>query len=321
MGKDSAIEWTTHTFNPWIGCAKVSAGCQHCYAEEMMDTRYSRVEWGIHGTRSKTAESYWKQPLRWNREAEGAAERPRVFCASLADVFEDREELHAWRAELLDLIRRTPNLDWLLLTKRPENILASMEMFHSHGRAANYADETGHMVADWRHGNPPANVWLGTSVENQEAADKRIPELLKVPATVRFLSCEPLLGPVALPCEEPRPLAESFVQGILCEDPHCARLSKHCPGEFGCRFRLPKYGERIDWVIAGGESGGKARPMQEQWARDLHSQCKAANVAFFMKQMGGVRDKRHNLEDLPEELRVREFPRFTAAGQAPLLEV
>jgi protein gp37 len=172
--KNSNISWTDHTFNPWIGCSKVSAGCAHCYAETLMDTRYHRVEWGSGGTRVRTSPENWRQPVKWNSEAEARGVRYQVFCASLADVFEERGELAAWRDDLHDLIHRTPNLDWLLLTKRPE-------------------------MAAWCYAEQPipANVWLGTSVENQAAADRRIPILSAIPAAIRFLSCEPLLGEIA----------------------------------------------------------------------------------------------------------------------------
>jgi protein gp37 len=179
MGANSKIEWTHHTFNPWIGCAKVSAGCANCYAEELMDKRYGRARWGPNGTRVRTSAANWKQPLAWDRAAKEAGERHRVFCASLADVFEDREELTRWRSELWGLIDKTPNLDWLLLTKRPENV--------NRFSAISFVRP---------------NVWIGTSVEDQESADKRIPLLMKVRAVVRFLSCEPLLGPVELNDED-----------------------------------------------------------------------------------------------------------------------
>jgi protein gp37 len=233
--QNSTIEWTDHTFNPWHGCFKVSPGCQHCYAETM-NHRYGFHNWGPAKTtqRRKMSANYWQQPLKWDRLAQVSG-RKRVFCASMADVFEDHPQVDDWRADLWDLIRLTPNLDWLLLTKRPENILAMIPVA-------------------WRHG-PAANVWYGTSVENQEYADMRIPELLKVPAKVRFLSCEPLLGPVTL-----------------------------------CRWIRPSPGwapDPIHWVIAGGESGHDARPIHPDWVQSLRDECQAAgDVSFFFKQWG-----------------------------------
>ena len=149
----SKIEWTDHTFNPWIGCQKVSPGCDHCYAEARMDHRFHRVQWGPHGKRSRTSPDTWRQPLRWAKAANGS--RPRVFCASLADVFDNRAPLGA-RADLFALIRRTPELDWMLLTKRPENIRRMLP-------------------DDWADGWP--HVWLGTTCEDQQHFDRRWPIL------------------------------------------------------------------------------------------------------------------------------------------------
>ena len=171
--KNSNISWTDHTFNPWIGCSKVSCGCKNCYAEFRMAIWLKRVEWGPHGTRKRTSPDNWLQPERWNAEAKRKGIRYRVFTASLADVFEDRAELLPWRDELHDLIRRTPHLDWLLLTKRPA------------------------MAAEYYKRHPlPGNVWLGTSVEDQAAAGLRIPILASIPVAIRFLSCEPLLAEI-----------------------------------------------------------------------------------------------------------------------------
>ena len=180
MGQDSKIEWTHHTFNHWWGCIKVSPGCEHCYAETL-SKRYGHSIWGPAKTtqRRTFGEKHWVEPLKWDRLAQVSGERKRVFCASMADVFEDHPQLPSEREKLWALIEQTPMLDWLLLTKRPENV--------------------NRMLPDmWELGGLPSNIWIGTSVENQEQADKRIPELLKVPARVRFLSCEPLLGPVDL---------------------------------------------------------------------------------------------------------------------------
>ena len=290
MGKESKINWTTHTFNPWWGCVKVSDGCKYCYAESFSKRTGNNV-WGVNASRRFFGDKHWNEPLKWNEAAKQVGERHRVFCASMADVFEDREDLHAPRTRLFDLIRQTPELDWLLLTKRPENIMPAIEK----GFSIAYDDydlPTVDMLANWDSGEPPVNVWLGTSVENQKAADERIPHLLRVPAAVRFLSCEPLLGAVDIRFGvDPEP---------------CDHARRSC-AEIGCCGM-----EKIHWVIAGGESGNGARPMQEEWARSLMQQCKGAGVAFWMKQLGGVRDKRHELEDLPEDLRVRELPKVAA---------
>lgn len=245
MGENSRIEWTDHTFNPWIGCTKISDGCKHCYAEALMDKRYGRAQWGPQGTRVRTSEAYWRKPLAWNRRAETEGRRYHVFCASLADVFEDRPELVPWRTELFELIAQTPNLDWLLLTKRPENVLEMVPWGWHTEDAGGYLIDGG----EW-----PANVWIGTSVENQGAANERIPHLLRIPARYRFLSMEPLLGPVDF----------RTVDGFN-------------------RYNLSLHGF---WVIVGGESGPNARPMHPDWVRSLRDQCQAAGVAFHFKQWG-----------------------------------
>jgi protein gp37 len=173
MAEFSKISWTTHTFNPWIGCTKVSEGCDHCYAENLMDLRYHRVQWDKGNPRSRT--KTWGEPLRWNRQAEGLppGQRPRVFCASLADYL-DREVPTAWREELFDLIESCPNLDWLLLTKRirlAETLLPPK----------------------WLD-SPLPWVWYGVTMENQRRWDERIDSLKALPAAVRFVSYEPALG-------------------------------------------------------------------------------------------------------------------------------
>ncbi len=337
MAENSKIEWTTHTFNPWRGCQKVSDGCKLCYAETLAK-RYGLNLWGPSGTRMRTSPANWKLPLKWNtsrwicsdcgavyrddtgpgkrctanvkmpfkrpngeivkRLCGGAmewVERPRVFCASMADVFEDHPDLVPWRLELFDLIRQTPNLDWQILTKRPENIVSMI----GHAKTSDtdlgvwllewYGAALGLQTPDGEKLEPPSNVWLGASVENQEMADKRIPELLKAPAVVRFLSCEPLLGPVDLD---------------VMDRPWCTYdAHEDCTTKTGT-VRMAG----IDWVICGGESGAGARPMQLEWAQRLSNDCWDAGVPFFMKQLGGVRDKRHDMEQFPEGLRVREFP-------------
>jgi protein gp37 len=173
MAENSKIEWTDHTFNPWVGCQKVSPGCDHCYAEAWAK-RTGSVEWGPHGERRRTTPDYWRNPHRWVRKAKGA--RKRVFCASVADVFDNRAPAGA-REDLFELIRATPQLDWLLLTKRPENI-AKM------------------LPAAWGSGWP--NVWLGTTCEDQHHFDRRWPIIGDVPAVVHFVSYEPALGPLRL---------------------------------------------------------------------------------------------------------------------------
>lgn len=315
MGQDSKIQWTHHTFNPWRGCTKVSDGCKFCYADKLSGRNPKTLGiWGKNGTRVVAAESYWREPLKWNAAAEKAGERHRVFCASLADVFEGEDTMPLGyygvirnaRVRLFQLIEQTPHLDWLLLTKRPENILNQVDEVY-----------TKCLVQPSRW--PLPNVWLGTSVENQQTADERIPHLLRVPAAVRFLSMEPLIGDVWL--------SDDALHG------------QWCVNESNERVRGP----RINWVIAGGESGPGARPCNVEWIRSIVQQCRAAGVACFVKQLGarpettlasrsewpGHRDKCHQFEDAgetsgcymrltdpkggdpdewPADLRVRELP-------------
>ncbi|HYH67435.1 MAG TPA: phage Gp37/Gp68 family protein [Urbifossiella sp.] len=333
VAANSAIEWTTHTFNPWEGCSKVSPGCAHCYAESRAG-RYGSSKWGPNGTRVVRSEAYWRGPLKWNREAAWcgnpvckaaamgraggrcacglAVERPRVFVASLADVFEDWQgkmvdargerlyyPMNSWedrrpwvpisecggeekpitmgtvRKRLFDLIDATLNLDWLLLTKRPQNIW-------------DLTPGTGWVDAEHRAWPVRENVWFGTSVENQAAADERIPHLMKVPAAVRFLSMEPLLGPVDLGswytiAEFRRLIAEDVARGHY--DPERLRLIQD-PHTFETIGSEEELLPGLHWVIAGGESGHGARPMHPLWARQVRDQCQAAGVPFFFKQWG-----------------------------------
>jgi protein gp37 len=175
MGKNSKIEWTHHTFNPWWGCTRVSAACKHCYAEAWAK-RVGKKIWGAKAPRRFFGDHHWSEPLKWNAEAKRANERARVFCASMADVFEVRKELDPWREKLWALIDQTPQLDWLLLTKRPQRISQSVPWSH-----------------DW-----PRNVWIGTTVEDQRSAEERLPHLADLPAAVRFISAEPLLSELSI---------------------------------------------------------------------------------------------------------------------------
>lgn len=192
--ENSKIEWTHHTFNPWIGCTKVSPGCANCYAETLMDTRYGRVKWGRGQSRSRTSAENWRKPLHWNKAAEGAAERPRVFCASLADWLDD-EVPAEWLFDLITLIHKTPCLDWLLLTKRPENWGTRLRAAAA-SCTIDPLDITDRIYA-WLEGSRIwRNVWIGTSAEDQTRWNERMPLLMSIPAPVRFVSAEPLLGPI-----------------------------------------------------------------------------------------------------------------------------
>lgn len=280
--KSTKIQWCDCTFNHVIGCRKVSPGCQNCYAETYW--KRFRIK-----TRIRTSTANWREPVKWNAhpwicDACGAAtcvhpdgglpcgpcgsragfHRVRVFCASLADWLDDADVVMPdgridrcgveTMADLLHLIRKTPNLDWLLLTKRPENwrnrIEAAIGTMHCDPL------DTGDVMDEWLRGNPPRNVWLGVSAENQEWANKRIPILLEIPARIKFVSVEPMLGPINFK-----------------DVPNFNRVS----------LSLHNW-----WVIFGGESGAKARPCNVDWIRDGVRQCREAGVAAFVKQLGAV---------------------------------
>lgn len=250
MAENTKIEWATHTFNPWVGCTKVSPACDNCYAE-MWAKRSGMVEWGPKADRRRTTENNWRTPIKWNSEAGRLGIRSRVFCSSLADVFDNAVPVQ-WRIALMKLICETPNLDWLLLTKRIGN---ASEMLETAFRAVHHQRE------GWADNTLP-NVWIGATICNQEEADRDIPKLLAVPAAKRFLSIEPLLGPVNL---------------------HHALWE---PGFIDRDGSILRQRKALHWVIVGGESGHGARPMHPDWATSLRDQCTAAGVPFLFKQWG-----------------------------------
>ncbi len=320
MADTSKIEWCDSTFNPWIGCTKVSPACDHCYAEMATPSRTLGVEWGAGKPRHRTSAANWLLPWRWNARtfaqcadcgwrgewpntnagsrgacpscAEGALvhARRRVFCASLADWL-DNEVQAEWLADLLDLIRRTPMLDWQLLTKRIGNWEARLTAAHQHvvktmgGGTAEQRDHAlwmlGMWIQDWIAGKPPANVWIGATICNQAEADRDVMKLLRVPAVVRFLSIEPMLGPVDLT----RVCDRSGSRGLWINSIE-AREANPAHDELVASLG-PNYPySRINWIIAGGESGSHARPSHPDWLRSLRDQCAAAGVPFLFKQWG-----------------------------------
>jgi protein gp37 len=258
MSENTKIEWCDHTFNPWEGCQKVGPGCDHCYAE----TRNARfaggtaINWGPGAPRRRTSASNWELPKRWNAQADAFmaqhGRRQRVFCASLADVFDNAVDPQ-WRADLFALIRECENLDWLLLTKRIAN---TTRMLPWVGEAE-----------QWPH------VWIGATIVNQAEADRDIRKLLDVPARVRFLSMEPLLEPVDLTRIPVSGSGHHEFDPIITAN--VLKRAESYPA-------LPQ----VDWVIVGGESGPGARPMHPDWARSLRDQCEAAGVPFLFKQWG-----------------------------------
>ncbi|AUN95437.1 phage Gp37/Gp68 family protein [Pseudazoarcus pumilus] len=307
MAEHSKIEWCDSTFNPWIGCTKVSPACDHCYAERL-DSRgiFGGAHWGPGVPRKRTSPGNWRKPLAWNaqefvecpacgwrgewREADlrnGCCPRcnhlperfkparRRVFCASLGDWL-DKVPVE-WRRDLFNLIAATPNLDWLLLTKRIGNLSKMLHEIADMPRPGSHAGDL--MAHHWRNGTPPANVWIGATICNQQEADRDIPKLLAVPAAVRFLSIEPMLGPVDL-------LNMTAADGRA----YNALSAWMTPGKDPLE-------RRIDWIIAGGESGPQARPSHPEWFRSLRDQCKAAGVPFLFKQWGEWID--YTVDDKP----------------------
>lgn len=287
MGVDTGIAWTDHTFNPWWGCQRVSPGCERCYAETW-DRRWGGEHWGPQAPRRFFGDAHWNEPRKWNREAEKAGVRRRVFCASMADVFEDRRDLDLERDRLWSLIGETPSLDWQLLTKRPENLARMLPWMPCRSDVCNASKADGILCADDEcdnengvRGKPWPNVWLGTTAEDQRRLDERAPRLCRVPAAVRFLSIEPQLESI-----EVRPWL-------------------HGPAP-------------IHWLIVGGESGADARGFRFEWARLLLSRAREAGTAFFMKQGGSnpaeyiahlrMSGKGDVFDELPADLRVRQFP-------------
>lgn len=269
--QNTQIEWTDHTLNFWWGCTKLSPACTHCYAETVAKVFGKRLfgtvpTWGPGQPRFQRLEAARKEALALNKRAHKAAQkwdneaagfisrgsapptfkprRHRVFVNSMSDWL-DPEVPIEWLADLLGILNDCPHLDFQLLTKRPENWLPRIEAARLTGRCAM------DMITRWKRGEPPPNVQIGTTVEDQPRADQRLPHLLNIPARIRFLSCEPLLGPVNL-----APLLPLSSSPLL------------------------------HWIIAGGESGAQARPTHPDWFRSLRGQCFAAQVPFFFKQWG-----------------------------------
>lgn len=312
MGETTDIGWTDHTHNEWEGCEKVSPGCKHCYAAVSTPVRVLRAKglevWGPAQTtpRYLTSKANRRKPFAWNRAAKAEGVRRRVFCSSLSDVFEEHPMLDAWRAGLWRTIEACDGLDWQLLTKRPQNIMQ--------------------MVPPSWLGAWPAHVWIGTTVEDQRRAEERIPHLLRVPARVRFLSCEPLLEAVDL-------------SEWIAPQCHCGRCSESFDGNHGLcpncgedslittwgydqaerwqtgeRYEDTPQGERdrtegcgISWIITGGESGFGSRPFDLVWARSIVAQCREAGVPVFVKQDSGLRAGTQGR--IPDDLWIKEFPR------------
>lgn len=295
MSEDSKIGIADHSFSAWTGCSKVNEGCDNCTAEAWAK-RTGVVRWGPDAERRRTGSPVWAVPLKLQgRHHAFYAEhgrRQRLFSASLSDVFDNAAPIE-WFVDLLRLIYATPDLDWLLLTKRIGTFHARM------GQALLALDDAyqppgfQEWVEAWLKGTPPDNVWIGATVVNQEEADRDIPKLLAVPALVRFLSIEPMLGPVDVG---------------LCNCDHGSIPAPHNAGGVTCPKCNGHGGRMIDWIIAGFESGPHCRPGDLAWLRSLRDQAIDAGVPLFVKQLGGHPNKRDDLYDLPEDLRIRQWP-------------
>lgn len=267
MGQNTSISWTDYTFSPWWGCTPVSPGCANCYAAAIAK-RFRGLEYRKGAARQLTKD--WEQPKRWNRKAAKLGKRFKVF-PSMCDPF-DEEVPQIWLDRLLFGAIETPNLDWLLLTKRPEQIA--------------------YRTLKAGFNNFPTNVWLGVSVENQEQADKRIPLLLSIPARVRFLSVEPLLGPVNL-----TPFVNRKIHSIRCEK--C--LGPGMNGGEACKCQW------VDWVIVGGESGPNRRDCGIEPLLSVVQQCTNAGVPVFVKQDCALKPGQQGR--IPDDIWARkEFP-------------
>jgi protein gp37 len=332
----SKISWTDATFNPWRGCVKIAPECANCYADTLSGRNPKALGiWGNEksgGTRVVAAESYWRGPVKWNKLAAAGklpdgspnedGHRPRVFCASLADVFEEwtgpmmstkGERLHwphnSWqqddvwigepecgggelpvtmpqvRERLFRLIDATPHLDWMLLTKRPENVRKMWSPLNF-TTTAEFKPATRH------------NVWLGTTAGLQETADKNVPKLLECSdlSPCLWVSCEPTLGPVDFK-------AIRLPNGDMLD----ALNGETCSHESGCL--AVDDGPFLRWIITGGESGHGARPCHPDWVRKVRDDCQAAGAAFHHKQfsqadMNGFKD----FDAFPDDLKIRDFP-------------
>jgi len=278
----SGIEWTDNTFNGWVGCTKVSPACQQCYAATIA-LRFGHVKnWGR--DRKYLSDHNWKKPISWNKKSSTeSGRRTRVFCASMSDIFEKHGKvLPEWRDRLWALIENTPQLDWQLLTKRPENILSMVPK-------------------EWAFDGFPPNVWVGTTVESQEWALKRLPILMEIPARIRFISAEPLIGPLDLTPWLVAPEADDHL-------------------------RIKGRDDGIQWVIAGGEQAAEARPMHPAWLRTIRDDCQRFEVPLFFKQWGtfssfDIVDNGHGspIHRLPVAFRGRKRHQITPSASAIFL--
>lgn len=284
MGVDTKIEWCHHTANTWWGCNKVSDGCKNCYAETFAK-RTGHDVWGPKGSR-RMMKGVWNEVRKWAVAAAAAGERRRVFWGSMMDVCEDRPELAEPRKRFCGLVEELEDLDFLLLTKRPENYTR---------------------LLPWGTALWPFNAWAMASAENQARLEERVPHLLKVGASIRGLSCEPLLGTLDFSVDG---LWET--QCPRCRDFGCFVDESTNACECGACQGTEKSGKTgINWVIVGSESGPGARPCNIEWIRSIVRQCQDASVACFVKQLkhAGSKDpKGGRMDEWPDDIRVRQMP-------------
>lgn len=267
MGEHTAISWTNHTFNPWIGCTKVSPGCANCYAEKQNERHKWTCGWGPGEERHITSASSWNAIAKWAKTARATGKREKVFCASLADIFDHEAPVFARRALWHLLTLTSDALDFQIVTKRPQRIEQVMK-----------EDDLAH---DFFLAH---NVWLIASTENQEWFDKRVPYLLRVPAAVHGVSAEPLLGAID---------GSKYLRKTLCQVCNgTASVPVEGNGDTPCPACLNSNNGRgnapsLNWVIVGGESQVGARPMPPDAARRVRDQCVEYGVAFFFFKQHG----------------------------------
>ncbi len=299
MSDNSKIEWCDATLNVFRGCSKVSAGCMHCYAEAMAARFHKPGQWG----ESLTKDGRWTGDIQFSLGALQLAfkwKRPRrIFINSTSDTFHPNVK-EEWLNYLFATVALNPHHTFIVLTKRPDRMCEYMCRenrdeaigYHAYELSEEFGGDTTRAPALIHRGHPPhgswplPNLWLGVSVEDQATAEQRITPLLAAPAAVRFVSAEPLLGPVDL-----TRLDMDVMFGIDKPDPHGYRPKHYFDALRGMSDINPIHGAEpdlaaLDWLIVGGESGPKARPIHPDWVRGLRDQCTATDTPFFFKQWG-----------------------------------
>lgn len=287
MSENTKIEWADHSWSPWRGCTKVSPGCANCYAETLSKRNPAVLgEWGK--GKPRVLAKNWGDPVKWNKREGGkmvyasefaASTNPRVF-PSLCDWLDDEVPVE-WLARFLVLINDTPSLDWLLLTKRPENFRSRMEAILSSNPTDPKNTAAHSLAAGWIGGYYPRNVWFGVSVEDQTRANERVPLLLQVPAKIRWLSMEPLLGHVDLEMLNDGSWYDGEGANKYDALRGIAYWLQHGSYDHGLGG-----GPKLDWLVVGGESGHGARNCDVKWIEAILEQSGTAKTPVFIKQLG-----------------------------------